>query len=343
MTKYFKDKDFLFISINAFVLGFTIMGFEMLGSRYLYPFFGSTIEVWSILISTILLALMAGYFLGGYLADKYPNYKSIGSITILSSFLMLLIIASIESILVFISETIDSNLLGVTIGSFLLIFPPILLLGCFTPYSIKLSMHDLDESGKISGILYGVSTIGNILGILITTILLIPLLGVKITTLLMSLTCFLSGFSCHLKNQQENMVRNNSKNQQNQSRNNSLKIINNNRPNKIIEDESDIETEQNSNKNKSSIKKKTKTSLRKGSKLNLGKKKIIAERTKKNYQQREIFDVIEENSSLKGIAIKKFNEIQSKIERISAMRDSKISEGKKSKHKNSDIFKKKID
>ena len=37
----------------------------MLGSRYLNPYFGSGIYTWAALISTVLIALTAGYFLGG--------------------------------------------------------------------------------------------------------------------------------------------------------------------------------------------------------------------------------------------------------------------------------------
>ena len=54
----------------AFVTGAIVMSFEMLGSRYLNPYFGSGIYTWAALISTVLAALTAGYFLGGWLADR---------------------------------------------------------------------------------------------------------------------------------------------------------------------------------------------------------------------------------------------------------------------------------
>src|SRR5262249_59894643 len=54
----------------AFVTGAIVMSFEMLGSRYLNPYFGSGIYTWAALISTVLIALMAGYFLRGALADR---------------------------------------------------------------------------------------------------------------------------------------------------------------------------------------------------------------------------------------------------------------------------------
>src|SRR5262249_37692385 len=41
----------------AFVTGAIVMSFEMLGSRYLNPYFGSGIYTWAALISTVLAAL----------------------------------------------------------------------------------------------------------------------------------------------------------------------------------------------------------------------------------------------------------------------------------------------
>ena len=44
----------------AFVTGAIVMSFEMLGSRYLNPYFGSGIYTWASLISTVLMALTLG-------------------------------------------------------------------------------------------------------------------------------------------------------------------------------------------------------------------------------------------------------------------------------------------
>src|SRR5580693_8675863 len=61
------------ILFNAFVVGGVLMGFEMLGSRYLYPYFGGGIGTWAGLISTVLCALAIGYFAGGAIVDRYPT------------------------------------------------------------------------------------------------------------------------------------------------------------------------------------------------------------------------------------------------------------------------------
>jgi hypothetical protein len=58
------------IYVGALVTGAIVMSFEMLGSRYLNPYFGNGIYTWAALISTVLAALTAGYFLGGLIGDR---------------------------------------------------------------------------------------------------------------------------------------------------------------------------------------------------------------------------------------------------------------------------------
>ena len=60
----------------AFVTGAIVMSFEMLGSRYLNPYFGSGIYTWASLISTVLCALIA-YPLAYFIAFKAGNFKNI--------------------------------------------------------------------------------------------------------------------------------------------------------------------------------------------------------------------------------------------------------------------------
>src|SRR5262249_16506363 len=75
----------------AFVTGAIVMSFEMLGSRYLNPYFGSGIYTWASLISTVLTALTVGYFLGGALADRRPS-ASVLAVTVLVGSLYLLLL-----------------------------------------------------------------------------------------------------------------------------------------------------------------------------------------------------------------------------------------------------------
>src|SRR5215211_2658351 len=72
------------IYMVAFVTGAIVMGFEMLGSRYLNPYFGSGIYTWAALISTVLAALTEGHLGGGCLADRTAS-PPVLAITVLAA------------------------------------------------------------------------------------------------------------------------------------------------------------------------------------------------------------------------------------------------------------------
>src|SRR4051794_41776423 len=67
------------IYLAASVTGAIIMSFEMLGSRYLNPYFGSGIYTWASLISTVLAALCVGYFIGGVAGGRRPPARGLGA------------------------------------------------------------------------------------------------------------------------------------------------------------------------------------------------------------------------------------------------------------------------
>src|SRR6201996_3594257 len=78
------------IYVNSFLIGGVLMGFEMLGSRYLFPYFGGGIGTWAGLISTVLAALTIGYLCGGAVVDRHPSARVIAvSIAVAAAYLAL--------------------------------------------------------------------------------------------------------------------------------------------------------------------------------------------------------------------------------------------------------------
>jgi len=78
LTSRFRVLAFT-IYVIAFIVGGVLMGFEMLGSRYLFPYFGGGIGTWASLISTVLCALAIGYFAGSAMIAHHPTQQTIGS------------------------------------------------------------------------------------------------------------------------------------------------------------------------------------------------------------------------------------------------------------------------
>jgi len=167
----------------AFVTGAIVMSFEMLGSRYLNPYFGSGIYTWAALISTVLIALMAGYFLGGTLADRIPSPAVLALTVIIGSLYLLALPSFAQAILEFVLAGVDDIRAGSLISSLALMFFPVTFLGMYSPFAIRLLLRSAQRSGRVSGAVYGISTAGAIVGTLGTTFFLIPTIGARAITL----------------------------------------------------------------------------------------------------------------------------------------------------------------
>src|SRR6516164_9172081 len=166
----------------AFVTGAIVMSFEMLGSRYLAPYFGSGIYTWAALISTVLAALCAGYFFGGALADRHPSPVLLASTLAIGSAYLVLLPAFADQALEFFVWSIDDIALGGLAAAFAIMFFPVMMLGIFSPFAIRLLLHSQLRSGTVSGMVYGISTGGSIVGTLGTTFFLIPSIGSRAIT-----------------------------------------------------------------------------------------------------------------------------------------------------------------
>jgi len=166
----------------AFVTGAIVMSFEMLGSRYLAPSFGAGIYTWASLISTVLAALCAGYFLGGYVADRYPSPAVLGATVAVGSVYLLLLPAFSEQVVEFFALQIDDIRLGSLAAATAIMLFPVTFLGMYSPFAIRLLMRSKQSAGAVSGTVYGISTAGSILGTLATTFFLIPLIGTRAIT-----------------------------------------------------------------------------------------------------------------------------------------------------------------
>ena len=181
------------IYLVAFVTGAIVMSFEMLGSRYLNPYFGSGIYTWASLISTVLAALCVGYFIGGVLADRYPSVTVLGVTVLIGSVYILILPAFSERLMEFVLGAVNDVKTGSLVAAFVILFFPVTFLGMYSPFGIRLLLRSAQSSGRVSGTVYGVSTFGSIVGTLGTTFFLIPTIGTRAITLTLGLAGIASG------------------------------------------------------------------------------------------------------------------------------------------------------
>ena len=163
------------------------MGFELLGSRMLTPYFGSSIFVWGSLISVFMLGLAGGYFLGGIWADKHNTFNGLSLIILIPALFILVSIWFYQPLLdaIFILELGPRG--GPLLACLALFTLPSLFLGMVSPYLVQLLVKNVHHVGRGAGTLYAISTCGSILGTLGTSFYLILWMGTRMCLLFMGL------------------------------------------------------------------------------------------------------------------------------------------------------------
>lgn len=162
---------------TVFVTGAAVMVIELLGARVLAPYYGTSLFVWSSLITVTLVALAVGYWLGGHVADRAPRAQILYTIIALAGLATALVAPLRGPVLR------STDALGVRGGSlisaFVLFTAPLLLLGMVSPYAVKLSTMNLGRLARTAGRLYAVSTFGSFAGTLAAGFFLIPTFEVE--------------------------------------------------------------------------------------------------------------------------------------------------------------------
>jgi hypothetical protein len=168
----------LFILI--FCLGILSMGLQLVASRVLAPFFGSSIFVWASLITTFLAAFSGGSFIGAFVSGKPRAVQawimavvmSVGSATLIFNSLYCYPICDWMDLHI---DNLPAKLITICV---LLYFVPIAALSTLTPVAVGFYDRLRKSAGRSSGLLNGISTLGNIAGVLLAALVLIPTFGI---------------------------------------------------------------------------------------------------------------------------------------------------------------------
>ena len=184
-----------YLYLTVFCAGMTTLAVELSAARLLQAVFGTTNIVWANIIGLILVYLTLGYFIGGRWADRSPRFTTLYKLVIWAAFTAGLIPLISDPILDAAARAFPTNNelsadLTVIVGSFgsvLVLFAlPVTLLGCVSPFAIRLALQNVTTAGDVSGRLYAVSTLGSIVGNFAPVLLLIPAVGTARTFLLFS-------------------------------------------------------------------------------------------------------------------------------------------------------------
>lgn len=169
----------MILRIVVFGSGAVLMGLEIVGSRLIAPFFGSSVFVWGGLISIFLAALSLGYYLGGTMADRWPRASVLATLLVLAGATILILPVVARPVLAAFDAWNLGPRLDPLLASITLFAIPSVLMGTTSPFAIKLVAKDLATVGTSAGVLYALSTAGSIAGTVGTAFFLVPTLGVR--------------------------------------------------------------------------------------------------------------------------------------------------------------------
>ena len=184
MTQNMKLSRYI-LEVTVFTTGAVIMIFELVGSRVLGPYFGTSIFVWTSVIGIILGSLSLGYYLGGRKADNEPSIKTLSLIVFQAGIFMGFTIIIKDILPGILQVHVPEIRIASVIGSIILFSPASVFLGMVSPYAVRLKLHNVETAGSTIGNLYAISTLGSISGTFLSGFYLIPHFGT--TNLLVTL------------------------------------------------------------------------------------------------------------------------------------------------------------
>src|SRR4051794_32557594 len=154
------------------------------------PFFGASTVIWANTIAVVLLALSAGYKLGGVLADRRPSLSALRALVLVGSALLAVVPFIAHPFLSLSVRAFDNLSVGAftasLFGTLVLVAVPLLLLGAVSPWATRLKLATIEESGVVAGRLYAVSTIGSLVGVFFVSLWAIEAIGTQRTFLVLA-------------------------------------------------------------------------------------------------------------------------------------------------------------
>ena len=182
--------------LAVFCAGFVGLGIELAAERLLAPAFGTTTELWSIIIGMTFAALSVGYSVGGRIIDQRPDHR-LPALYVLTSGFWSVVVAFAGPPIIRAIQDFTFDFGGVPLGTFLsvliLITLPPFLLGMVTPSAIRLVVPQVGQAGRSAGTIFALSTVGSLIGTFMPVIVLIPRIGVRNTFLAVAAVGIVAG------------------------------------------------------------------------------------------------------------------------------------------------------
>ncbi len=175
--------SFLVLAL-VFLGGFIIMVIEIAGARFLTTEFGGSFYVWVSQIGVVMLALAAGYYTGGMLADRWRGLRWIACLLVGAGIALALVPSYGPPLLqkivlrhpAEVAVPLIWQKLDPAFGSAVVFLFPCWVLAMLPPCCIRFGASGTENLGRLSGAIIAWSTVGSIAGVFAAGYLLLDLL-----------------------------------------------------------------------------------------------------------------------------------------------------------------------
>lgn len=171
----------MLLQIIIFISGGAILALELLASRIMTPYFGVSLYIWTGILSITLIALAAGYWSGGRLANA-RNATAAHLLELYALMPALAALAIVGACLLYPFTFAPLAAWSVVAGAFaacvILLAAPLIAASAMNPLLVAINRHANRHQGDGgAGQVFFVSTIGSVAGVLVTAFGLIPYLS----------------------------------------------------------------------------------------------------------------------------------------------------------------------
>lgn len=181
--------------IIIFLEGGALLSYELMAAKMYTPHVGSTLYVWTSILTLTLVSLAISYRLSQFFIDK--KKWGILPISLLIGGLYILLLVFTRNEILSLTYQMELKAASIFTG-IILLFVPILCMGITSPMiSAKLASleqtSDGQHAGNSAGIIYGIGTLSGVVLTLLCLFVLMPRIGVNFVIVILAFMLISSG------------------------------------------------------------------------------------------------------------------------------------------------------
>ena len=179
-----------------FLEGGALLSYELMAAKMYTPHVGSTLYVWTSILTLTLVSLAISYRLSQFFIDK--RLWKILPISLLIAGLYILLLVFTRNEILALTYHMELKSASIFTG-IVLLFIPILCMGITSPMissklaSFEQTADDKQSVGNSAGIIYGIGTLSGVLLTLLCLFVLMPTIGVNFVIVILAFMLILSG------------------------------------------------------------------------------------------------------------------------------------------------------